>query len=84
MPTPIYTQLANAANGGCDLPAALAAGFKDIPPGTMALLTRLRGVDGRPDLVHVAWRTMAHDQPADVMTLDEAEARFCIISDQDL
>jgi len=73
MPTPIYAQLANAANGGRDLPASVTGRFKDIPTGTKALLTRLRGVDGQPALVHVAWRTMDHGQPSDVMTVEEAE-----------
>ena len=82
MPTTIYTLLAHAANEGCDIPATLIGHFKDMAPGTRALLSLLRGTGGKPDMIHIAWRTMAHDQPADVMSLDEAEARFDIISGQ--
>jgi len=79
MSTTIYTQLANATNGGRDLPAALTGRFKDIPTGTRALLTLLRRAKGKADMIHVAWRTMDHGQPSDVMTIDEAERHLRLV-----
>jgi len=76
MPTTIYRMLAGSANEGCDVPATLTRRFKDLSPGTMALLTLLRTNKGDAGMIHVAWRTMAHDQPADVMTIDDAEHHF--------
>lgn len=73
MPTTIYAILAHAANGGRDLPASVIGRFKDIPTGTRALLTLLRGAKDETDVIHVAWRTMDHEQPSDVMTIEEAE-----------
>ena len=79
MPTTIYTALANAANGGRDLPATLTGRFKDIPAGTSALLTLLRRARDKTDMIHVAWRTMDHGQPSDVMTIDEAERHLRLV-----
>jgi len=79
MPQAIYTMLANAANNGCDLPATLTGCFKDMRPGTMALLTLLRSASGKPNMIHVAWRTMCHEQPADVMTIGDVESNFAMV-----
>ena len=76
MPTTTYAMLARPANAGRDVPASLKGAYKNIQPGTMALLSLLRGDGDRADMIHVAWRTMVHDQPNDVMTLDEAEEYF--------
>ena len=79
MPTTIYAILARSANAGRDVPASVKGTYKDIQPGTMALLTLLRGTGKQAAMIHVAWRTMDHDQPSDVMTIDEAQRCFNII-----
>lgn len=73
MPITICTELANTTNGGRDLPTALKGPAKDIPAGTKALLTLLRVAKDQADMIHIAWRTIDHGQPCDVMTVDEAE-----------
>ena len=79
IPPTIYAMLVQSANHGLDLPATLKRRFKDIPPGTMALLTLLRGADDQAAMIHVAWRTMAHGQPSDVLTVAEAEGFFKVV-----
>jgi len=56
-----------------DVPASLKGAYKDIQPGTMVLL---RGADGQADMIHGGWRTMDHEQPSNVMTIDEAVRFF--------
>ena len=79
MPTTIYAMLARSANASRDVPASVEGSYKDIQPGTMALLTLLRGTDDHADMIHVAWRTMDHEQPSDVMTIDEVERYFNVV-----
>ena len=78
-PKTIYAMLARSANAGRDVPASLKGTYKDIQSGTMALLTLLHGTDDHADMIHVAWRTMGHEQPSDVMTIDEAESHFSLV-----
>lgn len=82
MPPSSRDLLAISPSTGCDMPATLKAPYKDIPAGTMALLTRLRRVDGGPAMIHVAWRTMAHDPPSDILTIEEARHYLCAVSGQ--
>ena len=58
-----------------DVPQQLIHAYKDIPPGTMALLSLLICEDQNADRIHVAWRT-AHDHRVDVLTIDEAQPIF--------
>lgn len=68
--------LIEAANSYHDLPARVRRAYKDIQPGTWALLTLLPGRTREEDMIHIAWRTMAHNQPSDVMTTSEVAGYF--------
>ena len=79
MPTTIYEMLARSANAGRDVPASVKGRYKDIQPGTKVLLTLLHGAGDQADMIHVAWRTMNHEQPSDVMTIHEVEGYFDVV-----
>ncbi len=55
-----------------DLPVVARHAYKDVPSGTLALLTSLPSTEGHGRLFHIAWRNLAHDQLSDVMTREEA------------
>ena len=74
--TTIFQRPARTAKVLRDIPARSKGTYKGIQPGTMALLSLLPSEHGERDMLHVAWRTMVHDQPSDVMTLDEAGVFF--------
>ncbi len=58
-----------------DVPQQLVHPYKDIPPGTMALVSLLICEDENAERIHVAWRT-ADDHRIDVLTIDEAQLIF--------
>lgn len=75
-PTTIFGQAVRTANTLLDIPARSKSTYNGIQSGTMALLSLLPGQYDRCDMLHVAWRTMVHDQPSDVMTMNEAKVYF--------
>ena len=59
-----------------DVPQRLVRNFKDVAPGTMAMLTLQPADDDQhTDMIHVAWRT-ANDHRVDVITIDDANRHF--------
>ena len=72
----IFEQAVRTALALRDIPARSKITYNGIQSGTMALLSLLPGQHDRCDMLHVAWRTMVHDQPSDVMTMDEARIFF--------
>ena len=72
MPLSTIDPLAISSDSGVDVPATLKTLYKDIPAGTMALMTFMNSAGKRPAMVHVTWRTMSHEQPSDMLTIDEA------------
>lgn len=59
-----------------DMPARIKRAYKDIRPGTWALLTCLQCRSAGGYLIHIAWQTLEHNQPSDVMAASEVAEYF--------